>query len=45
MADLQRELLGRQVYLSSYGMGCWSMATTADDIDHFVSSVIEAATR
>ncbi|MCH9804494.1 aspartate aminotransferase family protein [bacterium] len=45
MADLQRELLGRQVYLSSYGMGCWSMATTADDIDHFVSSVIEAGTR
>ena len=45
MADLQRELLGRQVYLSSYGMGCWSMSTTTDDIDHFVSSVLEAATR
>lgn len=44
MADLQRQLLQRQVYLSSYGMGCWNVATTADDIDHFVQAVSEAAT-
>ena len=40
MADLQRELLTREVYLSDYGMGCWNLATTADDIDLFVNAVI-----
>lgn len=44
MASLQRRLLDRGVYLSDYGMGCWSMATTEADIDHFVSSVVGVAT-
>ncbi len=44
MADLQRGLLRRQVYLSTYGMGCWNMATTYDDIDLFVAATIAAAT-
>jgi len=44
MAELQRQLLRRQVYLSDYGMGCWNIATTRDDIDHFVGAVVGAAT-
>lgn len=44
MADLQCQLLARQVYLSSYGMGCWNVATTAADIDHFTAAVVAAAT-
>jgi len=44
MAELQRQLLARQVYLSDYGMGFWSLATTPDDIDYFVSAVRAAAT-
>jgi len=43
MAQLQRDLFRQQVYLSSYGMGCWNLATTDDDIDHFVASVAAAA--
>lgn len=43
MAALQRNLLERQVYLSTYGMGCWNLATSNDDIDHFVESVIAAS--
>lgn len=43
MANLQRALLRRQVYLSSYGMGCWNLATTNDDIDHFVEATVAAA--
>lgn len=44
MATLQRGLLDQGVYLSDYGMGCWSVATTFDDIDHFVRAVIAVAT-
>ncbi len=44
MAELQRQLLHRQVYLSNYGMGCWSVATTSEDIHHFVAAVLAAAT-
>jgi len=39
MAELQRQMLARQVYLSDYGMGCWNLATTSDDIDHFIAAV------
>ncbi len=42
MAELQRHLLEREVYLSDYGMGCWNLATTDDDIDLFVDSVISS---
>ena len=44
MANLQRRLLDLQVYLSTYGMGCWSLATTVDDVDHFIAAVLDAAT-
>jgi glutamate-1-semialdehyde 2,1-aminomutase len=43
MGELQRQLLRRQVYLSTYGMGCWNVATTTGDIDHFVAAVVDAA--
>ena len=33
----------RQVYLSTYGMGCWNVATSTGDIDHFVAAVVDAA--
>jgi len=43
MGELQRQLLQRQVYLSTYGMGCWNVATSTGDIDHFVAAVVDAA--
>jgi glutamate-1-semialdehyde 2,1-aminomutase len=43
MAEFQRQLLRQQVYLSTYGMGCWNVATTSDDIDHFVRAVVQAS--
>lgn len=43
MAQLQRDLLDRQVYLSTYGMGCWNLATSDDDIDLFIQAITTAA--
>lgn len=43
MAELQRQLLRSEVYLSSYGMGCWNLATTTADIDRFIAAVISSA--
>lgn len=43
MMSLHRRLLDRQVFLSSYGMGCWNLAATNDDIDLFVDAVATTA--
>jgi glutamate-1-semialdehyde 2,1-aminomutase len=45
MAELQRQLLRSEVYLSTYGMGCWNVATSVADIDHFVTAVVDVAGR
>ena len=42
MVQLHHRLLERQVYLSSYGMGCLSLAMTDDDIDHLVGAVADS---
>jgi glutamate-1-semialdehyde 2,1-aminomutase len=42
MAALQHRLLERQVYLSSYGMGCLSLAMTDADVDHLVGALADA---
>jgi glutamate-1-semialdehyde 2,1-aminomutase len=42
MAALQHRLLERQVYLSSYGMGCLNLAMTDADVDHLVAAVADA---
>ncbi len=42
MARLHRHLLNRGVYLTTYGMGCLSLAMSDDDLDHLVSSVAGA---
>lgn len=39
MVQLQRRLLDHGVHLSSYGMGCTSLAMTDDDVDHLVTAV------
>ena len=39
MLGLQRRLLSRRVHLSSYGMGCLSLATSDEDLDHLVDAV------
>ena len=38
---LQHRLLERGVYLSSYGMGCLSLAMTDADVDHLVGAVAD----
>lgn len=42
MLGLQRRLLSRQVYLSSYGMGCLSLATSDADLDHLIDAVSDS---
>jgi glutamate-1-semialdehyde 2,1-aminomutase len=42
MARLQRRLLGRGIYGSSYGMGCLTLAMTDADLDHLVGAVTGA---
>jgi glutamate-1-semialdehyde aminotransferase len=43
MMRLHQGLLDRQVLLSNYGMGCWNLATSDDDIDLFVDAVVTTA--
>ena len=43
MMRLHRNLLDRQVFLSSYGMGCWNLAATNDDVDLFIDAVATTA--
>lgn len=43
MMRLHQGLLDRQVLLSNYGMGCWNLATSDDDIDLFVDAVVATA--
>ena len=42
MARLHRGLLNRGVYLTTYGMGCLSLAMSDGDLDHLVSAVAGA---
>ena len=42
MESLQHRLLEREVYFSSYGMGCMNLATSDSDIEHFEKAVDEA---
>ena len=42
MESLQHRLLEREVYFSSYGMGCMNLATSDTDIEHFEKAVDEA---
>ena len=39
MAALQQRLLEREVYFSSYGMGCMNLATSDGDIAHLLQAV------
>lgn len=39
MAALQHRLLEREVYFSGYGMGCLNLATSDDDVGHFLRSI------
>ena len=39
MAALQHRLLEREVYFSGYGMGCLNLATSDEDVDHFLRSI------
>ncbi len=39
MESLQHRLLEREVYFSSYGMGCMNLATSDSDIEHFQQAV------
>lgn len=43
MMRMHRRLLDRQVFLSTYGMGCWNLAATDDDVDLFVDAVVATA--
>ena len=43
MMQFHRRLLDHQVFISNYGMGCWNLATTNDDIDLFIDAVVSAA--
>ena len=42
MAQVHRELLNRSVYLTTYGMGCLSLAMTDADIELLVAAVKQA---
>jgi glutamate-1-semialdehyde 2,1-aminomutase len=42
MVALQHRLLEREVYLSSYGMGCLSLAMTDADLDHLLAAGADA---
>lgn len=42
MESLQHRLLEREVYFSSYGMGCMNLATSDSDIRHLEKAVDEA---
>ena len=39
MESLQHRLLEREVYFSSYGMGCMNLTTSDSDIEHFQQAV------
>lgn len=42
MAAVHRGLLNRGVYLTTYGMGCLTLAMTDADLDHLVSAIAAA---
>ena len=44
MDTLQKRLLERGVYLFGYGMGCMNLATTDDDVAHFVAAIDDSLT-
>ena len=39
MQSLQHRLIEREVYFSSYGMGCMNLATSDLDVDHFLDAM------
>ena len=42
MESFQHRLLEREVYFSGYGMGCLNLATSDNDIEHFLNAVDDA---